>query len=96
MTGTGYKVMALFLVALFLVAAVHEMLPGLCLPRNMDGSNACPFCQLIYTILIVIACILMTKVEASFRAFRLPPVFLPITSPRRSTWSRRGPPAIFV
>jgi len=96
MIGTGFKTMALLFVALLLVAAVHEMVPGLCMPRNLDGSTACPFCNLLYTLLIIVVCVFLATVSVTFRTFRAPQAETPLSSPRRTTWSRRGPPAVCV
>jgi hypothetical protein len=96
MIGTDFKIVALLFVALFLVAAVHELVPGMCLPSNPDGSVACPFCNLLYTLLILVLCFLLAGVSVSFRSFRVPPSEIPFASPLRTAWSRRGPPAVFV
>jgi hypothetical protein len=54
------KMVAVFLVCFFMVAAVHEAVPGLCRvtvsPRDTD---TCPFCKLIYTIAAIIALCLL-------------------------------------
>jgi hypothetical protein len=48
-----WRIVAATFIGLILGAAFHEMAPGLCAPRNADGSHICPFCTLIYTLIVV-------------------------------------------
>lgn len=55
-----YGVLVL-LVALFVVAAVHEIIPGLCNAVD-DAGQTCPFCKLahsVYLALAVLSCLLL-------------------------------------
>ena len=47
-----YGVLALMLV-FFAVAAVHELIPGLC-SADENGDNDCPFCKLVFSFTLIV------------------------------------------
>jgi hypothetical protein len=87
------KATVILLVGLFLVAAGHEMVPGLCVAPTPDGRTLCPFCQLIYTLIVILAVITALPI---LRLVQMCNPALPELPPRtthRTTWSLRAPPA---
>ncbi len=83
---------AVFLVCFFMVAAVHEAVPGLCrITASPRDTDSCPFCKLIYTIAAIIVLGLLVC---------FPPVQTPVEkgcagialSGHRDSFRLRGPP----
>jgi hypothetical protein len=44
----------LVLLAFFAIAAVHELIPGLC-EADGEGEEDCPFCKLVHTLTLIVA-----------------------------------------
>lgn len=90
-----FKITAIVLVCFFITAAFHEAVPGLCLSRNPNGDNVCPFCKLIYTLVLLAVAISIAAIHVLW----VPPGLLAVAIPcaaRRACWLLRGPPALHV
>ena len=87
-----FKITAIFLVCFFITAAFHEAVPGLCLSRNPNGDNACPFCKLIYSLVILAVVICLATIHVLLRSPEQLAARIPCAT-RRTCWLLRGPPA---
>lgn len=61
----------LFLLALLCIAAVHELIPGLC-EAGDEGEENCPFCQLVHVLVMAAAAIALLHYGARISAVPLP------------------------
>lgn len=48
---------AAFLIAFFALAAIHELIPGLCIEDDRPGEE-CPFCHLVKSLTLIVALLL--------------------------------------
>lgn len=56
------------LLVFFAIAAVHEIIPGLCLAEE-DDDSACPFCKLVHALaLLVFLAAFLSSTRADGRA----------------------------
>lgn len=62
---------ALCLVALFFLAVVHELIPGLHIEGSPHSGMVCPFCKLIYSPLLLVVALM---------------IVCPAVAPRQPVW----------
>ncbi|MBN2312034.1 MAG: hypothetical protein JXR94_23855, partial [Candidatus Hydrogenedentes bacterium] len=65
--GRLVRVVAYGLLLFVAVAIIHEFVPGLCAASDAQGDE-CPFCALIYTLVIAVAAFLCLLRASSVRA----------------------------
>jgi len=95
MASAVCKITAIFFVCFLLMAALHVAVPRLCLSRCPGVADTCPFCKLVFTLLIFTATVCL----AGIRIGRLGPVSRTLHvfhTASRVHGLLRGPPMLFA
>jgi hypothetical protein len=95
MNQTLYKITTLFFICFLVVAAFHEAVPGICTAQVPSQESTCPFCNILYTLVILCALVLLT--EPSQICLPYQDILLQVVPARfNASLLFRGPPAIIA
>ena len=82
---------ALFMLGLFAIALVHEIVPELCIAGH-QADGECPFCKLVYTLALAAVVALVFSVRLPLAASERPPESPCLTSLEFLCNPLRAPP----
>lgn len=87
---TLFYAATLALLALFALALLHELIPGLCL----DDGGSCPFCKLVHTLTLTAPTLVFFACAALARRLLSGAAAPPRETPRYPRFLLRAPPAL--
>ena len=88
-----FKIIAVGFVCFLLVAAIHEAVPKLCTAQGPSRTDTCPFCSLIYTLVIVGGFLVLVR-PGGIRFCRTHFAAHPLSIEDSVAILLRGPPAV--